>query len=83
MRETGNITCCFGQTGIVTFTVLGHFGSSYKVIFGHLYLVMLKIICDNDQVKCKTKFETKPLTNKPDPFFIGVRMKSQIFAEDT
>ena len=26
-----------GQTRIVTFTVLGHFWSSYKVIFDHLY----------------------------------------------
>ena len=37
----------FGQTRIVTFTVLGHFQSSYKAIFGHLYLVMLTILnCD-------------------------------------
>ena len=27
----------FGQTHLVTFTVLGHFWSSYKVKFGHLY----------------------------------------------
>ena len=34
----------FGQTRIVTFTVLGHFRSSYKVIFGHLYSIMLTIL---------------------------------------
>ena len=34
----------FGQTHLVTFTVLGHFRSSYKVKFGHLYSVMLTIL---------------------------------------
>ena len=34
----------FGQTHIVTFTVLYHFRSSYKVVFSHLYSVMLTIL---------------------------------------
>ena len=34
----------FIVTKNIMFTVLGHFRSSYKVIFGHLYLVMLTIL---------------------------------------
>ena len=33
-----------GQTHIIMFTVLYHFRSYYKVVFGHLYLVMLTIL---------------------------------------
>ena len=34
----------FIVTKIITFTVIGHFRSCYKVIFGHLYSVMLTIL---------------------------------------
>ena len=36
----------YSQTHTVTFTVLYHFWSSYKVVFGHLYSVMLTILLE-------------------------------------
>ena len=45
----------FSQIHIVRFTVLYHFRSSYKVVFGHLYSVMLTILRFSKEFCRKTK----------------------------
>ena len=81
----------FGPTHMVMFTALGHFQSSYKVKFGHLYSVKLTILCSTVKIGVSFSnilnsiFEHLVFTKMSCVMnlFIFVHVKSQLYIRPT